>query len=287
VARETNLRGFGSAGRAFAIDVERRLQGDSTSMRRQLVAVDGASWVIVDSVETERAESVERIWTSLPEFDVQRIGRAEFLLLPRGKSLAARLSLVGDLAEDPASYRGSRDPFAGWVVRDGQPAPAPAVAVRQRGNGSMVFTVLQVGEPSELARQPSPRIVDRAGPERWKLVLGEDERPLVVARDGASVTAESADASKSRVTLTTVDVRAEKERITRAYFESEQEYPRFRELAPYRYRVTYLAIVLLLGQEMLMLASRRIGRALALSMRFLAAASWILFGLLASYWYLQ
>jgi hypothetical protein len=286
VKRDLVLRGAGTTDRLQAIDLERRVLSEKSTFRRQVIAVAGTTWVVADSIDAQRNDAVERLWTTQPESEVRTIDDSTFLLVRHDRPIAARLSLLGDLSGAPEVKRGSVNPFAGWIVRDGLPLAAPSITVRQKAGTSLVFTVLEIGNESALSAYRTPRIVEAATSDRWELLLG-GERPLTVSRSGSSVTAKFGDGSTTTASLDSVPVEPQRQQIIDAYVATEREYPRFKELVEFRYRVTWLALALVLLQEATLVAVRAAGATVVLSLRALASLSWVAFGLLAVMWYLN
>ena len=143
--RETVLLGAGASRSVSALDLERRLlQGES--VRRQIVEIDGSTWIVLDSAAATQVQLVESIWTMMPEIKVQATGEREFLLRSFDSTAAARLIFAGPLASAPSIRLGSLTPFGGWIVRAGRPTPAPAIEMQQRADRMPVATVLKLGE---------------------------------------------------------------------------------------------------------------------------------------------
>ena len=72
---------------------------------------------------------------------------------------------------DIQSYKGSRQPFAGWVVLDTQPKPAPALLIRQPARDAWSLALLAL-EPDCKARLAGPpTLTNWRGPDRWKATI--------------------------------------------------------------------------------------------------------------------
>ncbi len=220
----------------------------------------------------------------MPETEVQAVGEHEFLLRSTGSPATARLLFAGSLASAPAIRVGSFAPFGGWIVRAGRPIPAPAIEVLQRADQSPVATVLKLGERTAAIR------LEGAGPDptHWSIRVDSSNDGFVAERAKNVLSIQFADGREERVELVApADVEVRRRAIVSAYEAARREYPGVRELTHYRYRLTMLALILLVVQEAVIAATRRLSPGAVPALRAAASLAWLSFGLLAAFWYLR
>lgn len=284
--REARLRAFGNGGQLQVVDVERRNVDHPATLRRQVVAVGGRVWIVVDSVAAQRLDLVERVWTSQPEATVRQIDPSTMLFVRDDLGAAARLSFLGDVAEAPETYRGSTTPFAGWIVRNGIAVASPSVVVRQKPGTSMLVTVIELGTEAELQTSARPLMVAGAKPDEWEIRLAAPDGAVVVNK-AATTLRSQANGVHSSVSLSTPTVEKEQARIVDAYRSAVQQFPRVKEYVAYRFRVSWLALVLVAFQEASLAVVRRFWPKTAVLFRGAAAGCWLLFAGWAALWYLR
>jgi hypothetical protein len=286
--RPARLRGAVDSGRVRAIELERQVAHPAGVLRRQIVDVDGATWLIADSFSGSGVLQVDRIWTTLPETQVVTLADHAFLLRLAGAPTAGRLTIVGQLAQPPELVRGRLEAFGGWIVRRGLPTAAAAFSVRQSAPDRPVISVLELGREGELRGGALPILAPGASTDRWQVSLTTQHGPTRVDWRDGSLSVRFADGAELKATLSVPKVSDdERDAIVAAYHRVAQAYPRFRDLTYYRFRITYLGAGLLVFQEAVMLVARRWFNRAVVTLRFLAAASWFAFGLLAALWYLS
>jgi hypothetical protein len=283
VPRETVLLGSGASPSVSVIDLERRLPGGA-SVRRQVIEVSGKTWIMLDSAAGVQRQPLESIWTTMPETEVRAVGEHQFLLRNTGPPATARMFFAGALASAPLLRLGNFAPFGGWIVRAGRPIPAPAIEVLQRADQSPVATVLKLGEHTAAIR-----LEDLGqGPTQWTIRVDSSDDGFVARRAKNTLSIQFADGREERVELVVpTDVEVRRRAIVSAYEAARREYPGVRELTSYRFRLTMLALILLVVQEAVIAATRRLSSGLVPALRAAASMAWLCFGFLAAFWYLR
>lgn len=283
----TRLLGSADAGRLRAISLERP---DSTGMallRRQIVEIDGSTWLVVDSVEGGRTGKVSRLWTFASVTEWADVVGTNYLLRAKGSALSARMTVLGDLSGPPLRHMGNTAPYAGWNVLGATPTPAPALSVLQDGPRSMLVTVLQIDEEKHLRALAPPKLRPNATPDNWSAVVETRQGSVSVTWTPASVSADfpegstTADMNPARPGLA-----ASRTEIVSAYEAMGTRYKRFREHTDYRHRLTSIVAVLFVLQQLVLLGMRRFAPVAVMPLRILAGLFWPLFGAYAAYVFL-
>lgn len=286
--RYTRLLGAAQAQRVRSIHLERELD-DGSRLRRRVIEIDGRAWIIVDSVDSSRTLAVERLWTLPPEVAVRPIGERAFRLTGSARS-GARLSLLGDVAGSPTVIQGSLDPFGGWIVRNSVPVAAPAIVVRQAPRRSLLVTVIEADpDPRRFEQEPLPQLASGSDTEQGHVMVRIHDGPVEAVWERRHLELRFGDGSLVRLSDTAETAAVDQVRLATiaAYESTAQRYPRFREITAYRYKLSYLGLVLLVLQEFTAWAVRRLFAQYLATLRLLATLSWLAVGLYASLWYLQ
>jgi hypothetical protein len=267
-----------------AVDMERHLADAKGTIRRTVVEIGGTIWLVIDSVDAPTGSLVERVWNMAPETRIERLSAHDVLLFGDDGRRGGRLTVIGDTVGPAEILHGSRTPFAGWIVRDGQPVPSPAMLVRQPGGASLLVTVLTLGDAQGLRASATPGLLRDAAPEHWQVATAG----MTVRRDGATISAQPAIGKDLTLHLRPPPKSAAVERsaIVTAYLETASKYPRFRDLTDYRIRLTKLALALLALQELVFAGLQRLRSYATTGLRWASAGAWVALGLWVWLWYL-
>jgi hypothetical protein len=278
----TTLRRLGEAPRVRMLELQRQAERGA-ELRRQIVELDGTTWIVVDSTTGPPGVEIDTLWTTMPASDVRPIGPHDFAIVDRKGSGNARVHLLGAGIVETVR-KGELQPFAGWVIDQAQPAAAPSIEVRTRTPGT-VITVLSVGPAADWQAGLGP---DGPTADAWTVVLRQAGHERLVRLAGNRLVV----SDPGRDVELTLDVpgpavAADRRRVTDAYDEVVARYPGFRDLTFYRHKVTWLLLGLLLGQELVIAVVRRWSGTAAIALRWIAAVAWLLVGLWAALVYLR
>lgn len=283
----TRILGSADGGRLRAIALERPAAGASALLRRQVVELDGTTWLIADSVSGQRSGKVERLWTGSASTEWADPAGPGFIFRAKGSSLAARMSFLGSLSGVPKRHLGESNPYLGWNVLSAKPTPAPAISVAQEGPVSLVVSVLQVDEEKRLRALAEPSLMAGATADAWSVVVTTRDGPVRVDWGPGHVSA-GLPQGPIRAALQAAEPRWDSARddIVSAYQEMGTRYTRFRELISYRYQLTGVFVALFLLQELAIWGLRRRAPAAVVPVRVLAACFWPAFGFYCAYVFL-
>jgi Heparinase II/III-like protein/Heparinase II/III N-terminus len=282
------LIGSVDTGRVRAIELERRTSDGLALLRRQIVVIDGASWLIADSVTGTRPGVVERLWTSSPASVATSIDERSFALRRTGSVDVARLSFLGGLAGPPTLRQGELSPFAGWAVQDSVPTPAPAISVGQLGSSSLVLSILETKDHAKLLSLPSPTLAAGSSADAWQVTLSTQDGPIPISWNHRTIAIAfkegRVDATLDQLDESWMFAKAE---ILAAYSSVMQKFTRFREYTSYRYQLTIVAAFLLFVQEIMLIGIRWITTWRIEQLRIYLSGIWIVFGFFFGYLYLK
>lgn len=288
-ARRATLRTLGDSERIWAIEVERTTIGSAATVRRQIAAIDGRLWVIVDSTDEAADRPLSTLWTLTPDIRVKRIGNSDFQLRSAATSRDARLAIMQRQQGDTKLAHGSVDPFAGWTVYESVPTPSPSIEAVSEGPRALTVTVFALDQDGGLVAAQAPVLDAHASAESWGIRLAPAFGARSVRWEGDGVAVQFVDGNSSHVALVAPPAGTEERRaaIVAAYEAAASRHARFPYLLPYRYRVTWILVALLLAQEAFFLGIRRVAPPIGPPLRVLATVAWVMLGGVAAFWYLQ
>jgi hypothetical protein len=279
---------LGSAGtdRLRALALERGDASGRARLRRQIVELDGSTWLIADSVSGARADKIRRTFTTSPAVESARANGSEVILKAKGSALAARLTFLGPLSATPQIAYGQSDPsFIGWNVVDAKPRAVPAVSIEQDGPSALLISVVQVDDEQRLRTLARPSLHPAANADSWTATVPTRDGAATVSWSGDHVSA-SVGSATIAATLASENPSEARAQIVSAYSAMGKRYTRIRELTHYRYRLTGWFFGLFALQELTAFALRQRVRAAVVPFRLLASLLWPLLAAYCAYAYL-
>lgn len=253
VPRAVQLLGTGEASGVRFIDIERKNQ-DGSQFRRQVLQLDAQTHVVLDFSKNV-SNGTETIWTIDPALHLLRGASDDTFTsgpAPDGRHLA--ISYAAATTAKLQVYRGSKQPFAGWVVVNNKPTPAYSLRMVDPASQSASAILFSVDDNPTASVQ---RIVMNPGAtaEKWEVSFGAQGATTRLSRRGGSITLGNVTESNGLVSsfalsvLPAPDVAAERAELKKAYARAVDIYPPWRELTIYRLRLTYAIGVLALLVE--------------------------------------
>jgi hypothetical protein len=235
--RTVRLLGTAATGAVRLIDIENVRQSGLT-VRRQVIQLAPEQLLVVDSVSGASAP-VETIWTLDPRLNLQALGDQRFRSTPSDEGQALQIDLAHDAGNVATTtlYRGSRTPFAGWVVA-GPLLAASALLVERAPGNSMTATLLTVANQAGLGVL---QMAQGAQAENWSIEVQSPTLPLHVQRQGDRVVVKtnSGEATLSLVSPPSLETR--QNTLRTAMSQAIQIYPPWRELGRFHQRL-YIGI---------------------------------------------
>lgn len=254
VPRTVALLKTGEASGVSFIEVERR-NTNGAQFRRQVLQIDAQTLLVLD-FSRNVPRGTEAIWTVDPALRLLPGATAHgFTSTPASDGRRLMISYANNTNATLQIRRGSEQPFAGWVVVNGQPMQADALQIVDPANNSasaVLFTV--ASSAMELA--PKISMEPGAGPDQWKIVLdGGNGEPRQVSRKDTTITmGYAADLQNPSASLLVPlrpapDVAAELAALKNAFASAVNTYPPWRDLSSYKLRLSYMLGILSLLVE--------------------------------------
>jgi Heparinase II/III N-terminus/Heparinase II/III-like protein len=280
-----------------AFEMERR--GPETFRARRLVIhLAPDIWVIADACYGGSGRPTQTIWTTAPNVKIkQTTDPDEFTQSVDGEPRNLKTTFLGPPSTEIHLYRGSHSPFAGWVSNTALPGggqASEAIVTTRPANDSWGFTVWDLRDANA---RPGPAdkpawIVERKNEQDWTIKIPTSSGIETIVRQGDEISVRKAASSrKAELTVTMKpapqDVAARVAALNTSFEENSKRYPRYREIAKYRFRATILTVALLALQEIFFFVYRRFRFAGEIALRILVLASWVGVGVWMQFFYLR
>ena len=279
-ARHTELLNYAVKDEISLVHL-RRTGPEGYSVDRQVVYVEAGLWLILDNASDRNQRKTTTTWTFSHDLNLTAgLMDGQFHFSQPGHGLCMTSFLVGSENTSVNTYKGSMDPFAGWVVIGNKPMAAPSLVVEQPSDNSWAVTVLSLEDTCEQRFATQPVVVDWQNSDRWKVNLPLISGDINIERLNHSIlmTTDSSDTEKMHLLLDSVfDTSIEKQLIYDAFHESAQKTNRYNQnIYQYRIKISYLLLGMLLIQELFFLICSRFFISYLIPLRILSYSFWII-----------
>ena len=254
------------------------------SVQRALLQLKADTWLVLDQYRDTESREVEAIWTFYPDLQVLP-GHApsSFNVSSPDKSSVMQCLFQSSATTSVEHLSGSSHPFAGWVVIGETPQPASSIRVRSTSQGGWQLTICTLRKSGAVAESGDLAASLSVGEDRmhWTARLNRSGTPHSVtisrSQDGVSIVDEAARSSGGH--MLSLREASDPTRgiasVLAAFQESTDRSIRRVPLIPYRKRIGYLLLALLLVQETLLFAARRRWPRLTIGLRTATVSAWI------------
>jgi hypothetical protein len=288
-ARTAELLGYADNGRVTVLDLLRR-GPEGYAARRQLVQLGAELWLVLDQIEDQTPRRSITLWTLDPELVVvEKPFENAFRLKSRGSGSTMLAHFLASEGTEIETFRGSSQPFAGWVVTEGTPTPATAFRIEQPSGNSWALALWipekRVGTNNVLA---PPEILEWANGDRWILRIPLQSGNVVLQRMDREVIVQDVARGQDRVRVARApDISAERAVIRSAFRASESQSQKYRDLYRYRLKITYLLLAILAIQEVSCFLLWNAMRKYQFALRVAQSSAWFIMGAWIVFVYLE
>jgi hypothetical protein len=246
IKRLPRLLGSGASDGIRVIDIENN-RPYGVGVRRQIVQISAENFLVLDAVKSAKSP-IETFWTLDPRLTLDAINDQQFISSADkdGYSLRIDIAKNGDQALSTALYRGSRIPFAGWVVVGSQPTPAASLRVEQNSGDSFTATLFTVDKEHTSGFL---KIIKNTSFDNWSIQLPDSR---VVQRNGNLVKVDGA-SDAVEVNLVAPESTTNREHLLKKSIQQAIDaYPLWRDLHVYQVKVYMVTFGLWLLIEVVM-----------------------------------
>lgn len=275
--RQTNLLSYVSSDDISFIDLK-RINKSGYNARRQLLHFDQDLWLVLDFVNSPSKSDSEIIWTTFPKVGISNPSRNSIYKLLSNKShqyLEVAFLASGGVTKE--IIKGEINPFAGWIAKGGKILETYALRLVLPSD-AWVATVWNMSSGTESDLLSPPKMLSQSvSPENWKIQITKKNSTYEVARDGDRLTLIKPGESGPHQVALVSDFPGVESKVTsvNAAFEiAKNKYKKFRELYPYRVKMSFLVIIVVFLQELLLFFIRAYKKEIVVYFRTLAILFW-------------
>jgi hypothetical protein len=250
-ARSVVMRGYGTAGESFVIDLERSTE-DGLRIRRQIVQATSSLWLTLDQTEDTAGRTVNTTWTTYPNVTLEPGSNPNtFRLSTRSSDTQLDVSVLGAPDIGVSIRHGDTLPFAGWVYLNDRATATKALMVTHKKHRDWSAMIWSLGKAGEKITKPMTS-VDWHSADRWNAHVDAASGPVKIVREGNVVRVGEATLELKPA----METSPEKLALRQAFVNLDIEFPKFRDLRHYRAKISYLLILALAIQAAAYLAVR-------------------------------
>ena len=181
--RSTMLNAEANQGSAFFLDLTRE-GPEGFGVTRQVLAVPGGVWIILDALTDESPRRARMIWMPDSPTTAEALpGEPGYLLRAKDSKDRLTAKFLGAEALSPMLLFGQAGSTIGWMATDKETVePAAAIVLELSSKDSWAANV-SVHEPEGTGRWAgSPKMVSWRSPDDWVLEVPLIDRTLLVER---------------------------------------------------------------------------------------------------------
>lgn len=293
-SRSSKVIRTGTNNEVFFIEME-RAGPDNFKAHREVMQIGANTWIVLDRLYDDVQRETETFWTFYPDLTVtpgQTAG--SFIVSTPHFSQIMHCSFQTNQGRNSKQFSGEWDPFSGWVVINNTPVPAKTISTyadSAQGWQLAVFTIhdrLYETHDKDLVATLS----DISDIDRWTITVSgiEKNSEVTITRDQKQINIWNKNIAPANRILKLNDVsdpQGEIALIHDAIKVADENSLKQSSLIPYRLKVTYVLLMLLVIQETLFLVLRcRMLAGLYMSLRTVSIMTWVSTGLLLTKYYL-
>jgi hypothetical protein len=249
--------------------------------------------LVLDHIQDRTPGRSITVWTVDPALSVTR-ERSEnaYRLESRVSGVTMSTFFLASRGTEINTLRGSRQPFAGWVVTESTPTPATAFRIDQASEGSWALAVWLTEKPGAASVvSVRPQMLAWTSGERWKLAIPWRGRKAVLERTDRELLLQRGSEVQDTVRIKLAgapDVTAERAHIRSAFEAVERQFgKRYRDLLHYRRKITYALLAILVVQESMFFLLRNVLRKYRFALRAVLTSAWVIIGAWVVFVYLE
>jgi len=254
-ARSTTLLAAGNGQGLTAVDLTRSSEIPGRQLRRQVVMLGDADWLIVDYAESNSKEHFNVLWTLAPGWRLEASGEKSFRAADSASAGTLMFSFASTGGFGVTTLSASTEPLGGYVAEEMSPrAIRPTTSIELR-SGTGAPTVTRISAVPDRART-ALKIGRWKDPAEWVVCLDSSCSDRVV-RTGLVVSRDSGGMTMKVALKAMPSYDAEKKALNDAYGAASRRYPAWRDYYPWRKKATGWLLGGFVFQETLFLVGGR------------------------------
>lgn len=280
LAQEAIAKGLWTAKDKVVLDLE-RVPEASYRVRRQIIQARSNLWLVLDSAhDVPAGKRLRTIWTTSPEVRVEAGSNdRSFRLTDSASGREMRVFILGSPSTLVSQLRGSEEPFGGLAAVRKQIRHTSSLSVSSSGNAPWHAMLWLFGDPG--IQDPAAPALSWVGPERWSLEASTGTRTVTVQRSGPELLV----GGERLLPYALPDTAKAREQLRMELASAAAQYPLHRDLLPWRTKVTYLLVALIVVQWLLVALAARSRPGYVVPFLMLGVMSWAALGSWLYFWY--
>lgn len=255
--RHTELLDYMVKGR-LAFNHLRRVGPADFSVDRQVLHIDSDLWLILDHHSSGSVRRVSTTWTFFHDLEITRGALPGQFHFKNVANNCMSVYFSGGKKIDIKTYKGSMQPFAGWVVYNNQIRAAPSLLSEQESIDSWSLTTLSLERDCKMRIRGSPRLIDWQNSNRWEAEIPLNAGGLKILRIGKTIYfgTETYLIGQTKVgdKYSNASIAIEQGKIANSFNAASKKYKKNKDVFPYRVWVSYLLLAIYLCQGIFFLA---------------------------------
>jgi hypothetical protein len=288
--RTAELLSYGNNERVAVLDL-RRNGPDGYAARRQIIQLGSELWLVLDKIQDRIQRKSVTLWTVDPSLaTVQEPSANAFRLKSRANGLTMSVHFLASEGSEVQTFKGSRQPFAGWVAIEGTPTPATAFRIEQPSGNSWALALWVPEKRGSAALSAPPEMLEWTNGDRWKLSIPLRRGNVILQRLDDQVFVKNGPGRQTAVRLPLVaapDISAERAAIKSAFEAVSSQSTEHRDLNRYRLKISYLVLAILAIQEAVLFLLRNAMRRYRFVLRLALGCAWFTMGAWIAFVYLE
>lgn len=272
--RNTKLLSYGLSDHLNIADLERRGPREYIA-RRQVIHLKPNVWLVIDHTSGRGNDRTSTTWTTAANVKLHE-GKISGSYILKGENPGSFLKkfIIASSDTRVQPYYGSYSPFAGWEMGE----PASAIVVEQNAYNSWAAAIWLLEDASRHALRltSDPHMKEWKGPDDWHITLPTGKGQYSIRREDKyiSVVGENDTYIKKIKLIEAPDVSDEYMKIQKSYEQIARHYPQFKLFLSYRWRITYLAVMIFLVQEVFFFLYKKSKRKYYTQLRVISVLGW-------------
>jgi hypothetical protein len=199
--RETVLAGRATGDRLEFVEMVRSNK-DGSTIRRQLLLIDGSHWLVVDDYRADKPRTAELLWRFAPDLSIEDTSKNQMFRIRSSNGVSLWAQLLGN---EPWAIEADPDGTAAWnsgVVFDGEIVASPAIRGTSAGRELALATVITSHTETEIDQAD----FSWQSNQEWTLDIGSDGRGILrVERRASDLTISNSGNTARKLSIVSAD----------------------------------------------------------------------------------
>ncbi len=261
----------------------RRMGPDDYIADRQVIHYGEDLWIVVDHTSDPLRRNTTTTWTFASNLNTSSEVLPEQIILSKPAFSCMSASFISSDEGMFSLYKGSLNPFAGWVVTEiNQPKVAQSIVIERPADKTWSVAVFALGKDCRKKVVERPKMLHWNNPQSWELALNIQGDSIKFERRDNLISIVNPTNDISSFALSSVnsnEIENSQKRITNTFDRVVENYPRYNsDIFYYRIKISYALTALFFGQILFFFLYGRMKLPYIEHLRALSNVLWVLLG---------